>query len=266
MEKLKKFVESVRVQYFITAVIILNAIVLGIMTKSDLSTDELFFLERIDQACLAIFTVELLIKMIVYNKRFPYDPWNVFDFIVVGGSLVMVSGAFSVLRAFRIFRILRVLSEFDELRVLVTAMLRTIPSMSWALVLLFIIFYIFAIFGQNMFADDFQELFGTLGGSMFTLFQVMTFESWATAVARPVMDVYPLAWIYFLLFILLTSITVLNVMVGIVVEAVSQIAEVEKAKSLEKQYHGKESIEEELQLIHEHIDKLEVMLRIKDRA
>lgn len=265
LDKLKSLIESNKVQYFIAAVITLNAVVLGVMTRTDLSPDELFFLERIDQACLAIFTVELLIKIVVYNKRFPFDPWNIFDFVVVIGSLALVSSSFSVLRAFRIFRILKVISEFDELRVLVKAMLKTIPSMTWALVLLVIIFYIFAVFGHAMFSEGFPDLFGSLGMSMFTLFQVMTFESWATAVARPIMDVFPLAWIYFFIFILLTSITVLNVMVGIVVEAVGQISEAEKMKNLEKQYQGKESIVKELQLLHEHIDRLEAMLQIKER-
>lgn len=260
VEKCRKFIEQERVQSLIASIIVLNAIVLGLQTKSDLSSDMYNLLELLDVLCLSIFVVELIIKMIAYNKRFVFDPWNIFDFVIVAGSIVFMSSSLSIVRAFRIFRILKIITEFDELRILVKAMLKTIPVMFWALVLLLIIFYIFAVFGTTLFSQEFPELFGDLAGTIFTLFQVMTFESWATAVARPVMEVYPYAWIYFLLFILSTSITVLNVMVGIVVDAVSEISAAEKMKAMQEKYKDNTSIEKEIDEIKKHLEVMESLM------
>lgn len=261
VEKLKCFIEQEKVQSFIAAIIVLNALVLGLQTKADLPMDIYNLLEKVDQFCLAIFVVELVIKIVAYNKRFIYNSWNIFDFIIVVGSIAFMSSSLSVVRAFRIFRILKLITEFGELRILVKAMLKTIPAMSWALVLLLIIFYIFAVFGTTMFGKEFPELFGDLGGSIFTLFQVMTFESWATAVARPIMDVYPYSWIYFLIFILGTSITVLNVMVGIVVDAVGEISAAEKMAAMQEQNKGKKNVEEEIEEIRNHLEVIESLLK-----
>ncbi len=230
MNVLEKALHWKHTQKIITFVIILNAAVLGILTDRTLSAEEVLFLEAVDKACLVIFTVELIAKLLVYRRSFWSEGWNIFDFVIVLSSIVFISSSISVIRAFRIFRLLKALAEFPELQILVSSMLKAIPSMTWALLLLFIVFYIFAVFGSTMYGDAFPELFGDIGGSMFTLFQVMTFESWATAVARPIMAMYPYAWIYFLVFILLTAITLLNVMVGIVVEAVGTISEAVKQK------------------------------------
>ncbi len=254
-------------QKIITFVIILNAVVLGILTDKSLSQEQIFLLEAVDKACLVIFVIELVVKLLVYRKNFWSDAWNVFDFVVVASSIIFISSSVSIIRAFRIFRLLKALAEFPELQILVSAMLKAIPSMSWALVLLFIIFYIFAVFGSALYGDSFPELFGGVGGSMFTLFQVMTFESWATAVARPIMEIYPYAWIYFLVFILLTSITLLNVMVGIVVEAVGTISEAAKKKQAAKdaakaQYEGYEADEVEKE-IRKHFEEIEKLLKAR---
>ena len=146
-------------------------------------------------------------------------------------------------------------------------MLKAIPSMSWALLLLFIIFYIFGVFGSTMYGDTFPELFGDIGGSMFTLFQVMTFESWATAVARPIMEIHDYAWIYFLIFILLTAITLLNVMVGIVVEAVGTISAAvkerqaaEAAENAPPEVRAADEIEAE---IRQHLAQIEALLEVR---
>ena len=227
---LEKALQWKHTQKIITVVILLNAAVLGILTDRTLAADKVFFLEGLDKACLGIFTIELIAKLLVYRRKFWSDGWNIFDFVIVLSSILFISSSVSVLRAFRIFRLLKALAEFPELQILVSSMLKAIPSMTWALLLLFIVFYIFAVFGSTMYGDAFPELFGDIGGSMFTLFQVMTFESWATAVARPIMATYSYAWVYFLVFILLTAITLLNVMVGIVVEAVGAISEAVKQK------------------------------------
>ena len=254
-------------QRIITFVILLNAAVLGLLTNKGLSAEETLLLEIIDKCCLLVFVVELIAKLLAYRRSFWSDGWNIFDFVVVVSSIIFISSNVSVIRAFRIFRLLKALAEFPELQVLVSAMLKAIPSMTWALLLLFIIFYIFAVFGSTLYGDNFPELFGDIGDSIFTLFQVMTFESWATAVARPIMEVHPYAWVFFLVFILLTSITLLNVMVGIVVEAVAQISEANRqkqlsaeAKNLSSDVRDTEKIDKE---IREHIAKIEELLKAR---
>mgnify|MGYP001718502727 FL=1 len=271
MGVLEKALHWKHTQRIITFVIILNAAVLGILTDRTLSVEEISLLEMIDKACLVIFTVELIAKLLVYRRSFWSESWNIFDFVIVLSSIIFISSSVSVIRAFRIFRLLKALAEFPELQILVSSMLKAIPSMSWALLLLFIIFYIFGVFGSTMYGDTFPELFGDIGGSMFTLFQVMTFESWATAVARPIMEIYDYAWIYFLIFILLTAITLLNVMVGIVVEAVGTISAAvkerqaaEAAENAPPEERRADEIEAE---IRQHLAQIEALLqKRKDEA
>ena len=271
MDILEKALHWKHTQKMITFVIILNAAVLGVLTNRSLTAEEVMLLEAIDKACLVIFTIELIAKLLVYRRNFWSDSWNIFDFVIVLSSIIFISSSISVIRAFRIFRLLKALAEFPELQILVSSMLKAIPSMTWALLLLFIVFYIFAVFGSTMYGDTFPELFGDIGGSMFTLFQVMTFESWATAVARPIMAMYPYAWIYFLVFILLTAITLLNVMVGIVVEAVGTISEAVKKKQAAEaaedappEVRRADEIEAE---IRKHLVQIEELLQMrKDEA
>ena len=265
MEILQKALDWKHTQKIITSVIILNAIVLGILTDRSLTAEQIFLLEAVDKACLVIFVIELVAKLLVYKKNFWSDAWNIFDFVVVASSIIFISSSVSIIRAFRIFRLLKALAEFPELQILVSAMLKAIPSMSWALVLLFIIFYIFAVFGSALYSENFPELFGGVGGSMFTLFQVMTFESWATAVARPIMEIHPYAWVYFLVFILLTSITLLNVMVGIVVEAVGTISEAAKKKQAANEAEralAEGNVPDEVEMeIRKHFEEIEKLLQ-----
>ena len=262
MELLEKILEWKHTQKIITFVIILNALVLGLLTDRTLSPEQVSFYEAIDKVCLVIFVIELVVKLLVYRRNFCSDAWNIFDFVVVASSIIFISSSVSIIRAFRIFRLLKALAEFPELQILVSAMLKAIPSMSWALVLLFIIFYIFAVFGSTLYGGTFPELFGDIGGSMFTLFQVMTFESWATAVARPIMEVYEYAWVYFLIFILLTSITLLNVMVGIVVEAVGTISDAAKKKQAAKDREAAVIDDDKIEMeIRQHLEQIDELLK-----
>lgn len=268
MGVLEKALHWKHTQRIITFVIILNAAVLGILTDRTLSVEEISLLEMIDKACLVIFTIELIAKLLVYRRSFWSEGWNIFDFVIVLSSIIFISSSVSVIRAFRIFRLLKALAEFPELQILVSSMLKAIPSMSWALLLLFIIFYIFGVFGSTMYGDTFPELFGDIGGSMFTLFQVMTFESWATAVARPIMEIHDYAWIYFLIFILLTAITLLNVMVGIVVEAVGTISaavkERQAAEAAEEAPPEVCAADEIEAKIREHLAQIEELLQKRE--
>ena len=188
----------------------------------------------LDQICLGIFVVELFLKIMVYNKRFFVDGWNIFDFIVIAISLLpnmqMFSGArmsrmMRIVRSFRAFRSLRMISSFHQLRIIMAAIVQSVMGILWISLLLMIVFYIFAIIGTDLFGKMFPEWFGSMGKSVFTLFQIMTLDSWSMGVCRPVMEVYPWSWAYFIPFVLISAFVMMNVVIGVVVNAVSGVTE-----------------------------------------
>ena len=227
--RLQALLESVGFQRAITAVIALNAIILGLETSPAVMDFAGDLLIAADRLCLLLFVVELLAKLIVYRTRFHHDPWNVFDFVIVGIALVPATGSLSVLRALRILRVLRLVSAVPSMRRVVTALMYAIPGMSSIVALLGLVFYVFSVMATKLFGDSFAEWFGSVGASAYSLFQVMTLESWSMGIVRPVMEVYPLAWLFFLPFILLTSFTVLNLFIGIIVDAMQSQHEEERA-------------------------------------
>ena len=221
-QRLGEWVESRAVQNTIIAVIVFNAITLGLETSEPIMAawgPTLIALERI---ILAIFVVEIALKLIAFDLRFFRSAWNVFDFAIVAISLIPASGPFAILRALRILRVLRLIAKVPRLRKLIESLLRALPSIGWVVFLLLMVFYIFAVMGTQLFGDDFPKFFGSLGHSFYTLFQIMTLESWSMSVARPVIETYPLAWVYFVAFILITSLTVLNLFIGIIVTTMQE--------------------------------------------
>jgi voltage-gated sodium channel len=142
----------------------------------------------------------------------------VFDFAVVGISLLPASGPLAVLRAFRVLRLLRLVSAVPRMRFVVESVIGALPGLGSIVALLGLFFYVFAVMATKLFGAGFPEWFGSLPTSMFTLFQVMTLEGWAE-IARTLMERYPLAWLFFLAFILLATFTVLNLFIAIIVNA-----------------------------------------------
>lgn len=237
MEKVKKFVEGNLFQNFILVIIALNAAIMGILTVQSLPYVLQQILTILDTACLCIFIVELLLKIAVYRFHFFRSGWNLFDLVIVLLSLFSEFSFFSVFRIFRIFRVLRSLkalksfrafrlvSDLRNLRIIVEAVGRSIPGIFWSGMLLLLVYYIFAIMGTTLFGIQFPDWFGTIGKSFYTLFQVMTLESWSMGISRPVMEVFSWAWLYFVPFVLCTSFLIMNVVVGIVVNAISEVSE-----------------------------------------
>lgn len=218
---LQRLLESTRFQGFIIAVIVLNAITLGFETDAGIVERHGQVLHLFDRIALVIFTVEIVLKLIVYRFRFFRDPWNVFDFIIVAIALVPASGAFSVLRAMRILRALRLVSMVKSMRRVVAALLSALPGMGSIITLLSLVLYIAAVMGTKLFAETSPEYFGSLGKTLFTLFQVMTMEGWAD-IARDIMAVQPWAWLFFLVFIMVSTFTVLNLFIAVVVNAMQE--------------------------------------------
>ncbi|KHF25078.1 ion transport protein [Solemya velum gill symbiont] len=242
---------------FIIAVIIFNGIILGYQTSKGLSESTIRLLDVLDMACLAIFVIEIVMKLYAYRLSFFKDGWNNFDFIIVAIALVPTTGGLAILRAFRIFRVLRLVTTVDSIRRVVSGMLLAIPGVGSVGVLLVIVFYIGAVICTTLFGDTFPDWFGNIGQSMYTLFQVMTLESWSMGIVRPVMEVFPYAWIFFIPFITVTTFTVLNLFIGIIVDAMATIKEqdqIKKAKESDVDEHY--VIQKDIAALREHLDIL----------
>jgi voltage-gated sodium channel len=219
MTSLQTILESARVRKFITAVILFNAVILGLETSDMAMAKVGLLIGFLDRICLAIFVVELVLKLLVYRLRFFRDGWNIFDFVIVAVSLVPAAQSLSVLRILRILRILRVVSVAPRLRRVVEGFITALPGMASVFLLMGIIFYIGSVISTQLFSTDFPKWFGSLAQSAYSLFQIMTLESWSMGIVRPVMEVYPYAWAFFVPFIMVTTFAVVNLLVGLIVNS-----------------------------------------------
>lgn len=219
MERLKELVTSPRTERIILALIVINAITLGLETSPWAMANFGAVLTVLDKAVLAVFVVEVVARIAVHRAAFFRDPWSLFDFAVVAIALVPAAGAFSVLRALRILRVLRMITLVPSLRRVVGALISALPGMGSITLLLGLIFYVASVMATKLFGGDFPQWFGSIPASAYSLFQIMTLESWSMGIVRPVMEVYPYAWLFFVPFILCTTFTMLNLFIGIVVNA-----------------------------------------------
>jgi len=209
---------------FLIAVILVNAVILGLETVPAVMDRAGGLLSAIDRACLSIFVAELAARLYAQGLRFFRQGWNLFDFVIVGISLVPAGAGFSVLRALRILRVLRVVSVTPSLRRVVDGLGRALPGMGSVFLLIMLIYYIAAVIATKLFAASFPEWFGSLGAASYSLFQIMTLESWSMGIVRPVMEVYPYAWAFFVPFILMTTFAVMNLIVGLIVNSMQEAA------------------------------------------
>lgn len=227
MDRLKKIIEASITEKIIIGVIVVNALALGLETSPWVDARIGGFLDVVDSVSLAIFVVELLARIAVYRLAFFKGPWNIFDFVVVSIALIPTADGLSVLRALRVLRVLRVISAVPSLRRVVGALLAALPGMGSIVVLMSLVYYVFSVMATKLFAADFPQWFGSIGESAYSLFQIMTLESWSMGIVRPVMEKHPYAWAFFVPFILSTTFTVLNLFIGIVVSAMQSEHEAE---------------------------------------
>ena len=221
----KRIIETPLWERTVTALVVLNAATLGLETSATVVSRVGPLLSFVDNAILAIFVVEIVARIVVYGRAFWRDPWSVFDFFIVGVALMPATGSFSVLRALRVIRLLRLISTVKSIRRVVTGLLSAIPSMGAVIALLSLIFYVFSVMATKLYGAHYPNLFGTIGTigtSAFSLFQVMTLEGWAAEIVRPVMEKHPWAWVFFIVFILITSFAVLNLFIGIIVDSMQR--------------------------------------------
>ena len=242
LAKLQKIVDDPHTERVIMALIIANAVILGMQTYPRMMDAIGPLLEILDRIILAVFVIEITARIIVHRWAFFRDPWSLFDFIVVAIALVPATDNFTVLRALRVLRVLRLVTAVPTLRRVVAGFFASLPGMGAIGFLIGLLYYVFAIIAIRLFGADNPELFGTLGKSLYTLFTVMTLEGWTNDVAKPVMQNHPWAWIFFVTFIVSTTFMVLNLFIGVVVNAMQ--TEAMKAEAAEREAE-REMIQEE---------------------
>ncbi len=257
---LRSILANPRTEWIITGVIVFNAITLGLETSKAAMDAYGPVLLAIDAIVLAIFVVELSARIFVHRLAFFKDPWSLFDFFVVAIALIPSTGNLSVLRALRILRVMRLITVVPSLRRVVGGLIAALPGMGSIVALLSLIYYVFAVMATKLFAASFPEWFGNIGASAYSLFQIMTLESWSMGIVRPVMEKYPYAWAFFVPYIIMTTFAVLNLFIGVVVNAMQTehekgLAE-EREAERELMHQEAEPIIEEMKRLRAEISEL----------
>jgi voltage-gated sodium channel len=250
----------------ITALIVVNAITLGLETSPAVMARFGTVLVALDWAILSVFVLELAARLAVHRLAFFRDPWNVFDFAVVGISLAPATHGFSVLRALRVLRVLRIITFIPSLRRVVGALVGALPGMGSIMLLLGLVFYVFSVMATKLFGGSFPDWFGSIPASAYTLFQVMTLESWSMGIVRPVMEVYPHAWAFFVPFILFTTFTTLNLFIGIIVAAMQSEHEEVVAAERKEEKEISATLTDEIAALRREIQDLRGLLRREEAA
>jgi voltage-gated sodium channel len=232
------------VQHGLVFLILLNAAILGLETSPDIMSQWGDLLHWLDHVILGIFIAEIVVLIAARKLRYFSDPWCLFDFIVVSIALIPASGSLAVLRALRVLRVLRLINKVDSMRKVVSGLLSSLPGLGSVFGLIIIIFYVAAVIATNLFQHQFPDWFGNMGLSAYTLFQVMTLEGWSQEIARPVMEVFPYAWIFFILFILIATFIIFNLFIAVIVDSIT--ADKEQNQKDHAQF---DAIQEELRTV-----------------
>lgn len=247
----------------VIAIIVVSALVIGARTYDEVSRFEQWLM-YLDIAVTVFFLIEILIRMAAERdlRSFFKRGWNVFDFLIVTASLIPMDDSEMVLlaRLLRIFRVLRLVSMIPELQVLLIALVKSIPRMGYVALLMFIIFYIYGALGSFLFHEVDEQLWGNIALAMLTLFQVATFESWATAVLYPAMEHFPYAWIYFLTFIFLNAFIFLNMMIGIVLDVMQKESDKQALENGEGDTAELHNMHNDIRRLQTQLDRMEATL------
>ena len=233
-------------EYAIIAVIIINAILLGMETSPALNDRYGDWMHLGNWVALGIFIVEALLKMLAQAPRIDRyfrDGWNVFDFSVIVFALIPATGGFAMAaRLARLLRALRLISTIPELRLIVAALVRSIPSVFHVIMLMSIIVYIYAIIGHQLFSEHDPENWGNLGVCVLTLFNIITLEGW-TEVMKTAMELHDWAWIYFVSFVVIATFVVINLFIAIIINNLDE-AKAERLQELQTPLSREELLRE----------------------
>jgi len=259
----KELVSSHKFQNFIVVIIIINGIALGLETSKSFMANYSSYAEIFDHIVITIFTIEIILRIYVYRLSFFKDPWSLFDFFIVAVSLVPSNAGFEVLRIFRVLRLLRLVTVIPSMRKIVLALVNVLPGMGAIAGLLALLFYIFAIMATNLYAEEFPQWFGTLGGSIYTLFQIMTLESWSMGIVRPVMEVYPNAWIFFVTYITIATFIMINLIIAVVVDAMNDLTKKEENIIVDEIHNNEDETIKEIQKLRADIKELKEIIKFQ---
>jgi len=251
-ENLERWLDQPIVRNIIIGVIVFNAILLGLETSASVMGTFGGLIVILDKICLAIFVAELAAKLFAKGGRFFRSGWNLFDFVIVGISLVPGAQTMSVLRAMRIFRLLRVISAAPSLRRVVEGFITALPGMGSVFLLMALIFYIGSVMATKLFGDAFPDWFGSIARSAYSLFQIMTLESWSMGIVRPVMEQYQYAWAFFVPFIMVTTFAVVNLLVGLIVNSMQEAHSAEEVAATDSY---RDEVMQRLKAIEAHLQK-----------
>ncbi len=254
--RLRRLTDSARFQNVIIVLIAVNAVTLGLETSDTVMARAGGVIMVADRILLSIFAFEILARIIAHGLRFFRDPWSIFDFVVVSVAVVPATENFSVLRALRVLRVLRLASAVPRMRRVVEALMAALPGLGSVVAILCLIFYVAGVMATQMFGDAFPQWFGTLGHSVYSLFQIMTLESWSMGIVRPVMEVYPYAWAFFVTFILISTFTMLNLFIAVVVNAMQSRYHAEEAEQAQAAHGERAKLLEEIQALRTEVREL----------
>ena len=218
--KVKKLVEGHNFDALIMFVIFMDAIIMGVSTMA-ISPDLRLVLFILEKGFMALFIVEILMKLYAYNRSFFKSGWNTFDLVVVTVSSLSFLSFFIMLRTFRLFRLLKYVERFSRLKQAINTFLLLLPNFMAMLGVFLVFFYVFAVMAVNLYGSTFVG-FSTLGSSLFTLFQVFTLDGWASTIVRPMMTIYPCSWIFFISFVFFSFLIVISFLMNVVSEIVNK--------------------------------------------
>jgi voltage-gated sodium channel len=261
--KIENFVAHRWIQTGIVVLIIINALLLGMETSESIMDVYGPELHLLDHAILGIFICEIALLMLARGLNFFKDPWCVFDFVVIAIALIPASEALAVLRSLRVLRVLRLINKVQSMRKVVKGLLGSLASLGSVMGLMLIVFYVSAVISTNLFAKEFPDWFGNLGASFFTLFQIMTLESWSEGIARPVMEKFPYSWVFFLSFIMIATFTVINLFIAAIVDSFSSASHEEREENTRhlKESKLQEDEKRQQQIINEELDSIRLELQ-----
>lgn len=259
-EKVKSLVESRIFQNFIIGLIVINGLTMGLETSKDIMSSYGTLLHGFDKLVITIFTIEIVLRIYTYRLSFFKDPWSLFDFAIVAISLVPASSGFEIFRILRVLRLFRLITVVPQMRKIVMALVSVIPGMASISGLLMLFFYIFAIMATNLYSETFPDWFGTLGDSFYTLFQIMTLESWSMGIVRPIMDVHPNAWMFFIPFIFVATFIMINLIIAVVVDAMGEIQKNEEDHIVEEIHNSEDQTKEQIKELKNEISELKQII------
>ena len=260
---IKSIVESSKFQNFIMTLIVLNGITMGFETSKSLALEYGTFFTLFNTFVVTVFTIEIILRISVYKASFFKDSWSIFDFLIVAISLVPASAGFEIFRVLRVLRLFRLITVVPQMKKIIVALLSVIPGIGAIAGLLTLFFYIFAIMSTQLYGEAFPQWFGTLGDSFYTLFQIMTLESWSMGIVRPIMEVYPLAWVFFVPFIFVSTFIIVNLIIAIVVDAMNEMNASEEEAIVQEIHSSDDAMQQEILNLRNDIQELKVLLQAK---